>query len=220
MMKLKTVEVNGKTCGVVQDGKPVYVVDGKDVAYDAPADIATISRLSGELKSHREHAEKAEGDLKKFEDIGVRGIGRDFYQGRYEAELKKCWLKNKRSTQQMKLLGQLDRRPRLRGQDFVHELARLCVLTKERCFRDAVYALVKHGIINQHLNFTRWRPPSEAENKNRLIMLIRFYVRCGMTKRRACAEVAARVGLRAVSFKAAIKHLQILESKASSGKMP
>lgn len=63
-MKLK---LDDKGNVVVQDGKPVYVTDdGKDIAFDAPGTVATISRLNGEAKTHRERAEKAEGDLKTF----------------------------------------------------------------------------------------------------------------------------------------------------------
>lgn len=66
-MKLKLDE-NGHV--VVQDGKPVYVHDdGKEVAFDAPATVASISRLNGEAKSHRERAEAAEGKLKGFDGI-------------------------------------------------------------------------------------------------------------------------------------------------------
>lgn len=55
---------------VVQNGKPVYVADdGKDVEFDAPATVATISRLNGEAKSHRERAEAAEASLKTFDGI-------------------------------------------------------------------------------------------------------------------------------------------------------
>ncbi len=55
---------------VVSDGKPVYVGDdGKDIAFDAPATIATISRLNGEAKGHREAKEAAEAKLKGFEGI-------------------------------------------------------------------------------------------------------------------------------------------------------
>lgn len=55
---------------VVQDGKPVYTTDdGKEVAFDAPGTVATISRLNGEAKGHRERAEAAEGKLKGFEGI-------------------------------------------------------------------------------------------------------------------------------------------------------
>ena len=66
-MKLK-LDANGNV--VLQDGKPVYVHDdGKEVAFDAVATVATISRLNGEAKSHRERAEAAEGKLKGFEGI-------------------------------------------------------------------------------------------------------------------------------------------------------
>lgn len=66
-MKLKLDE-NGNV--VVQDGKPVYVHDdGKEVAFDAAQTIATISRLNGEAKTHRERYEKAETALKAFEGI-------------------------------------------------------------------------------------------------------------------------------------------------------
>lgn len=57
-MKLKLDE-NGHV--VVSDGKPVYVNDeGKDIAFDVSGTVATIARLNGEAKSHRERAETAE----------------------------------------------------------------------------------------------------------------------------------------------------------------
>lgn len=66
-MKLKLDE-SGHV--VVQDGKPIYVHDdGKEVAFDAVGTVATISRLNGEAKSHRERAESAEKSLKAFEGI-------------------------------------------------------------------------------------------------------------------------------------------------------
>lgn len=69
-MKLKIVEVNGKTYAEVQDGKPVYLEeDGKEVAFDAPGTRATITRLNGEAKTHREGKEAAESKLKAFEGI-------------------------------------------------------------------------------------------------------------------------------------------------------
>lgn len=66
-MKLKLDEQGH---AVLQDGKPVYVTDdGKDIAFDAPGTVATITRLNGEAKSHRERAEAAETTLKGFEGI-------------------------------------------------------------------------------------------------------------------------------------------------------
>lgn len=71
-MKLK---LDDKGNVVVQDGKPVYVSeDGKEVAFDAPATVATISRLNGEAKSHRERAEAAESALKPFKDSGITDV--------------------------------------------------------------------------------------------------------------------------------------------------
>lgn len=69
-MQLKTVEVDGTTYAEVQDGKPVFLDDGgKEVAFDAASAKATISRLSGETKSHREARQEAENALKAFEGI-------------------------------------------------------------------------------------------------------------------------------------------------------
>lgn len=66
-MKLKLDE-NGNV--VVVDGKPVYVHDdGKEIPFDAAGTVATISRLNGEAKGHRERADKAESALKGFEGI-------------------------------------------------------------------------------------------------------------------------------------------------------
>lgn len=66
-MKLKLDE-SGHV--VVQDGKPVYVMeDGREVPHDAAATVATIGRLNGEAKAHREAKEAAEGKLKSFEGI-------------------------------------------------------------------------------------------------------------------------------------------------------
>lgn len=55
---------------VVVDGKPVYTHDdGKEVAFDAEATVATISRLNGEAKANRERAETAEKLVKQFDGI-------------------------------------------------------------------------------------------------------------------------------------------------------
>ncbi|WP_248769071.1 DUF6651 domain-containing protein [Pseudomonas sp. MWU12-2345] len=55
---------------VVVDGKPVYVNDdGKEIAFDAPGTVSTISRLNAEAKTNRERAEAAETGLKAFEGI-------------------------------------------------------------------------------------------------------------------------------------------------------
>lgn len=55
---------------VVQDNKPVFTDEsGKDIAVDYPHTLATISRLNGEAKGHREAKETAEEKLKAFEGI-------------------------------------------------------------------------------------------------------------------------------------------------------
>lgn len=68
-MQLQTVEVDGKTYALVQDGKPLYKDGDKDVAFDAVGTVATISRLNGEAKGHRERAEAAANSLKVFEGL-------------------------------------------------------------------------------------------------------------------------------------------------------
>lgn len=69
-MKLKTIEVDGKTYAEIQDDKPVYVGDdGKETPFDAPGTVKTISRLNAEAQGHRERAEAAEKKLKPFEGI-------------------------------------------------------------------------------------------------------------------------------------------------------
>ncbi len=69
-MKLKIVEIDGKQYAALADGKPVYVHDdGKEIPFDAPQTVATISRLNGEAKGHRERAEHAEATLKAFDGI-------------------------------------------------------------------------------------------------------------------------------------------------------
>lgn len=66
-MKLK-IDAEGRV--VLADGKPIYVHDdGKELPFDAAATVATIARLNGEAKAHRERAEAAESKYKPFEGI-------------------------------------------------------------------------------------------------------------------------------------------------------
>lgn len=72
-MKLK-LDATGNvvTQGDGDKKQPVYVHDdGKEVAFDAAATVATISRLNGEAKGHRERAEAAEAAFKPFKDAGI-----------------------------------------------------------------------------------------------------------------------------------------------------
>lgn len=69
-MKLKTITIDGKTYAEVDGDKPVYTDDsGKDVAFDAPATVATISRITEESKGFKTRAQAAETSLKAFEGI-------------------------------------------------------------------------------------------------------------------------------------------------------
>jgi hypothetical protein len=66
-MKLKLDDAGH---AVLKDGNPVYVHDdGKEIPFDAAGTVATITRLNGEAKGHRERAEAAEVKLKTFEGI-------------------------------------------------------------------------------------------------------------------------------------------------------
>lgn len=68
-MKLK-LDANNNV--VVQDGKPVYILDdGREVPHDAAATVARISALNGEAMSHRQAKEAAEAALKPFKDAGI-----------------------------------------------------------------------------------------------------------------------------------------------------
>ncbi|WP_148716483.1 DUF6651 domain-containing protein [Chitinolyticbacter meiyuanensis] len=56
-------EVNGQKL-------PVFTSpDGKDAPFDADSTVATIGRLNGEAKGHRERAEAAEAKLKSYDGI-------------------------------------------------------------------------------------------------------------------------------------------------------
>lgn len=70
-MKLKTVEMNGKSYAEVDaNGMPVYVHDdGKEIGFDAAQAVSKISALNGEAKSHREAKEAVEANLAKFSGI-------------------------------------------------------------------------------------------------------------------------------------------------------
>lgn len=66
-MKLKLDEQGH---AVLNDGKPVYVHDdGKEIAFDAAASVATIERITNESKGYKTRAQDAETKVKAFEGI-------------------------------------------------------------------------------------------------------------------------------------------------------
>ena len=87
IMKLK---LDDKGSAVLQDGKPVYVLDdGREVPHDAAGTVATISRLNGEAKSHREAKEAAELALKlaqRTTELNTHIIGGSFASSKFIAE--------------------------------------------------------------------------------------------------------------------------------------
>lgn len=63
--QLVTQEVNGQLL-------PVFVYpDGKEAPLDGDGTVATIARLNGEAKGHREAKEAADAALKVFKDAGI-----------------------------------------------------------------------------------------------------------------------------------------------------
>ena len=100
----------------------------------------------------------------------------------------------------------------MRGPGFVRVMLDSYLVTGDEIFKDAVEALLKHGIIDHKGNLTG-APPRIAqamllqlERKN--ILSIRRRIEGGQTLQRACAETAAEMGHQANSFAAAIKDLK------------
>lgn len=69
-MKLKTIEVEGQTYAVIQDGKPVYVDDsGKETPFDAVHVTNKVAQLNHEAMSHRKEKEALETKVSAFGDL-------------------------------------------------------------------------------------------------------------------------------------------------------
>jgi hypothetical protein len=140
----------------------------------------------------------------------------------YMGELEELWKTNRR--RKPTVVGP-ERARSLRGPDFVGELHRLWVLTKDERFKDAIRALAQYDIIDQDGNFLRWMPPSLAKLQGDLEetyveAVHTLMINCECSRHRACAEMAARSGLEATSFKAAIKHLDLLYSAYLKASVP
>jgi hypothetical protein len=136
---------------------------------------------------------------------------------KYFAELKRQWEQTSKTWMQ----GVLDpfgskfaRAKSLRGPDFVKELNRLAVLTEDKRFRDAVFALREHRIIDGDFNFLRWEVPVVVEIRKRVelkvFVLIYWRTSHGASLRRACAVQAVLWGWPAATFTAAIKDLELI----------
>jgi hypothetical protein len=128
------------------------------------------------------------------------------------SELKALWKERK---QKFNLNSKFTKRPStLRGPDFAKELLRLFAITDDQRFYDAFMALVDHRMIDAKFNFTRWQLPwiteSEADRNRIVLAQIHDLKELGRSTRRACMETAAYFGVRANSFDAAIKQLQLL----------
>lgn len=80
-MPFKTVEVAGKTYAELVEGKPIYInAEGREAPFDVDHSLATIGRLNGESKGHREAKEAAEAKLKAFEGIEDPEVARKAMQ--------------------------------------------------------------------------------------------------------------------------------------------
>lgn len=69
-MKLKTIEMNGKTYAEVLDGKPVYVGDdGKDLSMDIEALTGKVTHLTAEATNAFKARDEVKAALRKFDGI-------------------------------------------------------------------------------------------------------------------------------------------------------
>lgn len=70
-MKLKTVEVGGKTYAEVStEGRPIFIDDdGKETGIDVPLAMETLAKRNGEVQGYRRDKEAAETKLKAFDGL-------------------------------------------------------------------------------------------------------------------------------------------------------
>jgi hypothetical protein len=136
---------------------------------------------------------------------------------KYFAKLERQWEQTPKTWMQEVLdpYGpKFARAKSLRGPDFAKELNRLAVLTEDARFRDALFALREHRIIDGDFNFLRWEVPVVVEIRKRVelkvFVLIYWRISRGTTLRRACAVQAVLWGWPAASFTAAIKDLELI----------
>jgi hypothetical protein len=119
-------------------------------------------------------------------------------------ELEKKWRANKQKANDGLL------RPKtLRGRDFVYELTRLNVLTKDERFADACKALFENGIVDSKMNFRRWNAKFDEELDLTISKFVAALVRDGESTRQACAVAPAASGMKSSSFEAACKQVKL-----------
>lgn len=112
-MKLKTVEVEGKTYAQLDsEGRVLYDNNGEEYAFDAGKTYSKIQELTNEAKTHREAKEAAEAkaaeaskkldgvDLSKMVDAGKLDEVKAEVEQRYEQRLAEEAKKRQRLEQQ------------------------------------------------------------------------------------------------------------------------
>jgi hypothetical protein len=141
---------------------------------------------------------------------------------KYTAKLEQLWKQNRKTEfgpamQELfsfPLAPELKRPKSLRGPDFIKELTRLAVVTKDTRFDDAVFALFEHDIVDDKFNFFPCESPHVAEVQKQFEMLMFTFIYLitsrGASLRRVCAQLAAFVGWPAASFAAAMKDLELI----------
>src|SRR6478752_1773987 len=94
----------------------------------------------------------------------------------------------------------------LRGPGFVRVMLDSYLVIGDEIFKEAVEALLKHGIIDHKGNLTGALPPPAQAIQLHLeranILSIGRKIEGGQTLQRACAETAAKTGHQANSFAA------------------
>jgi hypothetical protein len=141
---------------------------------------------------------------------------------KYFAELERVWQQNRGSGLQkyfdIDFEFGLRRAKALRGPDLARELIRLASMTDDMRFKDALFALIEHGIVDRKFNFLPWEPRWWRQGRQKLELVMYAAIhdlqsRCGSSLRRASALLAAYTGWPATSFAAAIKDLELLYRK-------
>lgn len=75
-MRLKTVEIDGKTYAEIRDGRPIYIAnDGKEAPFDVAASLARIAELEKQARDEGQYIERTvlgTGLEEHLRAVGVR----------------------------------------------------------------------------------------------------------------------------------------------------